>query len=1099
MRTRAWCTSLVLASLAVACGDQPTEVVPEREMTQGPATVAFATSSSDDGLSITTDKDDYAPGDTVWFTGAGWPANDTLDILLEDEPATHEPHTWWVPVGEDGGFRDSTYVVDVSDLGVRFTLTATSRATGRSLTVTFTDGNIRVNGTPLGVTFDLLVEKFGTPQNPTTTCSGTVQSSAPESITGVSGQGENVGGINGNESFRLTAALTSTSGGGFQNWSPPVGATGGSGNTPYTEVDPAVPPATTSRSICVPGFAGGGNSGNYTANYTPVPDLRIIKTAAPASFTVGSNATFTLAVSNIGQLATSGTVTVEDILPAGLTFVSAVGTGWTCSGTSSVSCTRSNALAAGSAYPNIVITVTPTPPATPSITNTSSVSGGGDVSPANNSSTVNVTVVGVPDLSIDKSHTGNFTRGTNENYTLEVSNVGSAATSAAVTVTDTLPAGLTFVSGTGTGWNACTAAGQVVSCVRLLANPIASGATAPAITLTVDVGAGTASAITNRARVSGGGEPAPNLVACDGSHNNCDADPTTVVNANSPPIANDDAYTTDEDVALSVVAADGVLKNDTDPDGNALTAVLVSGPDPAKTAAFTLNADGSFSFTPATDFNGSVTFSYRANDGLVNSVSPATVTITVNPVNDPPSFAKGADQTVLEDAGPVSVDPWATAISKGPADESGQTIDFMVTNNTNAALFSAGPAVSPTGVLTFTPAPNANGVATITLVLKDNGGTANGGNDTSAPQSFMITVTPVNDPPSFTKGSDQTTSEGAGTQTVTGWATAISAGPPDESGQALTFVITGNTNPGIFSVAPAIASNGTLTYTPSLGPNGSSTITVRLEDGGGTANGGNDTSGEQSFTITVDNVLPSLGPITAPTDPKQVGTLITASATFSDPGTADPHTTYVDWGDGTVTTYPVAGGSTTASGSHTYTSPGVYTLRMKVQDDVGYSNEVLFQYVVIYDPSAGFVTGGGWINSPAGAYTPEDPSDPDITGKANFGFVSKYQKGATIPIGNTEFQFHAADLNFKSTAYEWLVVQGNSSKASYKGSGTVNGTGNYGFLLSVVDVSSTGDKFRIKIWNKATNVILYDNQTGAGDDATASQLIAGGSIVIHSK
>ena len=140
MRARAWWTSLCLIAAAVACGDQPMEVVPEREGTrQVPGSVAFATSSTEDGLSITTDQDDYAPGDTVWFTGAGWPANDTLDILLEDEPTTHEPHRWWVPVGENGTFRDSTYVVDVGDVGVAFTLTATSRGTGRSLSVQFTD------------------------------------------------------------------------------------------------------------------------------------------------------------------------------------------------------------------------------------------------------------------------------------------------------------------------------------------------------------------------------------------------------------------------------------------------------------------------------------------------------------------------------------------------------------------------------------------------------------------------------------------------------------------------------------------------------------------------------------------------------------------------------------------------------------------------------------------------------------------------------------------------------------------------------------------------------------------------------------------------
>ena len=142
MRMRAWWTSLCLIVAAVACGDQPTEVVPERiqPVTGGPA---LAVASSDDGLSISTDKDDYAPGDTVWFTGAGWPANDVLDILLEDEPATHEPHRWTVATGEDGTFRDSTYVVDVGDLGVTFTLTATSQSTGRWLKVVFTDGNLQ--------------------------------------------------------------------------------------------------------------------------------------------------------------------------------------------------------------------------------------------------------------------------------------------------------------------------------------------------------------------------------------------------------------------------------------------------------------------------------------------------------------------------------------------------------------------------------------------------------------------------------------------------------------------------------------------------------------------------------------------------------------------------------------------------------------------------------------------------------------------------------------------------------------------------------------------------------------------------------------------
>jgi hypothetical protein len=142
---------LVCAAItfAIACTDNITEPTPDRPSATGGSasrmpTVAFATTTTEDGLSISTDKDDYAPGDTVHFTGSGWPSNDVLDIQLDDEPATHPAHTWAVSVGEDGTFQDSTYVVDVGDLGVTFTLTATSRATGRSLTVVFTDGQLRL-------------------------------------------------------------------------------------------------------------------------------------------------------------------------------------------------------------------------------------------------------------------------------------------------------------------------------------------------------------------------------------------------------------------------------------------------------------------------------------------------------------------------------------------------------------------------------------------------------------------------------------------------------------------------------------------------------------------------------------------------------------------------------------------------------------------------------------------------------------------------------------------------------------------------------------------------------------------------------------------
>jgi PKD repeat protein len=227
---------------------------------------------------------------------------------------------------------------------------------------------------------------------------------------------------------------------------------------------------------------------------------------------------------------------------------------------------------------------------------------------------------------------------------------------------------------------------------------------------------------------------------------------------------------------------------------------------------------------------------------------------------------------------------------------------------------------------------------------------------------------------------------------------------------------------------------------------------------------------------------------------------INVSSKFTDPGTLDSHTAVWNWGDGTtsVGTVTEANGSGSVTDSHTYTKAGVYTVTLTVTDDDGGSDQSLFQYVVVYDPNGGFVTGGGWIDSPAGAYV----ADPAMTGKANFGFVSKYQKGATVPTGDTEFQFKAGNLNFKSRNYEWLVISGGS-RAQYKGSGTINGGGDYGFLLTATDGQASGgggnDKFRIKIWNKATGAVVYDNQPLAGDDATPTTALQGGSIVIHSK
>jgi hypothetical protein len=167
------------------------------------------------------------------------------------------------------------------------------------------------------------------------------------------------------------------------------------------------------------------------------------------------------------------------------------------------------------------------------------------------------------------------------------------------------------------------------------------------------------------------------------------------------------------------------------------------------------NATGSLTYTPVPNANGSavitVTVRDSGPDGTMGNgddgIATRTFTVSVNAVNDRPSFTKGPNQTVSQDAGPQAVAGWASAISSGPPDEAGQTIAFHVTGNTNPSLFSAGPAVNSSGTLNYTPVIGASGSATITLVARDNGGTANGGVDTSPPQSFTLTVTNGNVPP----------------------------------------------------------------------------------------------------------------------------------------------------------------------------------------------------------------------------------------------------------------------------------------------------------------------------------------------------------------
>lgn len=244
-------------------------------------------------------------------------------------------------------------------------------------------------------------------------------------------------------------------------------------------------------------------------------------------------------------------------------------------------------------------------------------------------------------------------------------------------------------------------------------------------------------------------------------------------------------------------------------------------------------------------------------------------------------------------------------------------------------------------------------------------------------------------------------------------------------------------------------------------------------------------NGETAASAASFVVDPTLGQITGlPSGPMAVNNSVSASFGFTAPSNTTGTVVWT-WGDGTT-----SAGSGTASGTHTYTAAGLYTVSATVADsDGGTGTTIYYGSVVVYDPSAGFVTNGGWINSPAGALV----SNPSLTGKGTFGFVSKYQTGATVPTGNATFQFQDGSFSLSSTSYQWLVVSG-ACKAQLKGSATVNGTGSYAFLITAIDgslCSNPGpDTFRLQVTDNSTGNTVYDNGT--------DQSLGGGSITIHS-
>ena len=231
-----------------------------------------------------------------------------------------------------------------------------------------------------------------------------------------------------------------------------------------------------------------------------IPKIGVTKTG-PATGTIGTNYNYNINVKNIGSVPTAGKITVTDSLPSGLKFVVATGNGWNCSAIGQiVTCTTSNTLSVGST--SSVVNLTVNPSSSGLFNNIVSGVGGGDNTPTpSNMVTTTVNDPATANLIILKVGPSTATIGNNFDYTLTVNNTGTATTNAGpITVTDVIPAGLTFVRGNGNGWS-CTANGQTVTCtsnntivingssnIVLTVNPIITGI------------------VTNSATVIGGGD-----------------------------------------------------------------------------------------------------------------------------------------------------------------------------------------------------------------------------------------------------------------------------------------------------------------------------------------------------------------------------------------------------------------------------------------------------------------------------------------------------------------------------------------------------------------------------------------------------------------
>jgi len=276
-----------------------------------------------------------------------------------------------------------------------------------------------------------------------------------------------------------------------------------------------------------------------------------------------------------------------------------------------------------------------------------------------------------------------------------------------------------------------------------------------------------------------------------------------IANVNDPPVAVNETYSTDPGVTL-VVPAPGVLGNDTDPDpGFALTAAVVT---PPVQGILTLNANGSFNYAPPAGLTGNVTFTYRANDGTVNS-NNATVTIRINarPVANANTYAATEDT-------PLSIA--APGVLSNDTDPENDPLTAQLTTSVSHGTL----ALSANGAFNYTPAQNYHGPDSFTYKAFD------GARDSLTAATVTINVVPVNDAPVAVADSYATPLD---TPLSVPAATGLLSNDSDVDQQSLTAVLNSSPAHGTLDIAP----DGSLFYVPNAGYSGLDSFTYRASDG----------------------------------------------------------------------------------------------------------------------------------------------------------------------------------------------------------------------------------------------------------------------------